>query len=109
MSILHLLNKSSAVWRNTPVSDGQGGWTDTRSQVATLPVRVSPASASERLAAAQESARVTHNGYYEPGADVQRGDEWRIGSESYEVIATLPPSIAHHGKAQLEQIQPGVG
>lgn len=111
MSLAGLLNQSVTIKRTSRASDGQGGFTETHpSTTATIQARIRPASANEKLAGAQEQARVTHVLYCEADANIERAD-LIVDEDSleYEVLSKRPPSVRdHHLAVDLEQIQKGV-
>lgn len=92
--INRLLNSSVAVWRFTKVPDGMGGYAETWSQVGTVRARLSQPSATERVAAAQSEAKLSHVVYLHSGADVRRGDQLRMPGRSFDVLAVFEPSAA---------------
>jgi len=105
LSISHLLNRTPTIKRTVQTADGQGGFTESLSVVATVKGRRRAASGSERLVAGREDAKVTHIWYFEPGTDIKVRDTVVDGSASYEVLALLPPSEDLYVKAQTKEIQ----
>lgn len=89
----HLLNTSVPVWRATTTDDGGGGQETVWAQVATLRARRSQPTARERQAADQSSARLDETWYFQPTADVRRGDELRPAGRVLEVFAVFEPSV----------------
>ncbi|MEU7314351.1 head-tail adaptor protein [Streptomyces sp. NPDC007083] len=101
-----LLNRSLAVWRYTRTPDGMGGWEETWAQVATLRARLSQPSATERTLADQSGARLTHVVYLADDADVRRGGELRLGTQTFAVLATYEPSEpGTYLRAECEAVQ----
>ncbi|AZM57749.1 head-tail adaptor protein [Streptomyces sp. WAC 01529] len=73
--------------------DGGGGQEETWQQVNTLRARRSQPTARERQAADQAQARLDETWYFDPGADVRRGDELRPpGRAPAAVFAVFEPS-----------------
>ncbi|WP_435107795.1 head-tail adaptor protein [Nocardiopsis synnemataformans] len=108
-TIGHRLNARLALWRRTSVPDGSGGQTTTWTEVGPIRCRLSQPSAAERVAARQAGADHTQPVYFNPGADVQRGDELRRGGQVWRVAATVVPSEAVYLRADCELIQPEGG
>lgn len=85
---------TAVISRNTPTSDGMGGWTDAWAAVGTVDGRLAAASESgaERLVAeriTEEDAWVITLPY---NADVTARDRVQIDSRTFEVVAPLPHS-----------------
>jgi hypothetical protein len=78
----HLLNTTLEVWRAVLVPDVGGGQTETRVLQSTQRARVSQPSSAQRAVGDQNGADITDVVYFEPGADVRRGDELRRPSPS---------------------------
>ena len=83
---------TAVISRNTPTSDGMGGWTDAWAAIGTVDGRVAPAqeSGSERLVAdkiTEEDAWVITMPY---ATDVTAKDRVAIDSRTFEVVTVLP-------------------
>lgn len=83
---------TAVISRNTPTSDGMGGWTDAWVAIGTVDGRVAPAqeSGSERLVAdkiTEEDAWVITLPY---ATDVTAKDRVTIDSRLFEVVTVLP-------------------
>lgn len=80
-----------------------------------IPFRLHAASARERITAEQQKTYCTHVGYARPDADIRRDDvvtgvvraDGTVDPGEYRVTARLPPSLPHHLKLALEEIQRG--
>lgn len=90
-----LLNHSYSLARIRRTPDGQGGWAIDYVPTGTVPGRLRPASASESLAAAQESRSLTHVLYVRYGTDIQRGDRVTGAGQEVYVDGVREPSTAH--------------
>lgn len=94
------------VWRFTRVSDGMGGWIETWAEVGAVRVRLSQPNATERTLADQTNVRLTHVAYLEPDAAVRRGDELRVSTRKFKVLATYEPSEpGTYLRAECEETQ----
>lgn len=85
---------TAVISRNSPTSDGMGGWTDAWAAVGTVDGRLAPASESgaERLVAeriTEEDAWVITVPY---DTDVTAKDRVQIESRTFEVVSPLPRS-----------------
>lgn len=100
--VFHLLNTTLEVWRANTTPDAGGGQTATRVQIGTVEGRLSQPSAQQREVGQRSEARVTHDVYLMPGADVARGDELRTDGLVLDVIATVTPSEPIYLKAACE-------
>lgn len=104
------LNRTLEVWRLQRTADGAGGWTTSyENQNSDVNAKVDLPSAEERLVAAQSESNHTHNIFLLPTADVQRNDELRGDSQTFEVISVVEPSTAIYQKAICELKQSGAG
>ncbi|MFJ7948605.1 head-tail adaptor protein [Streptomyces sp. NPDC096354] len=107
MSARSLLNTQLSVWRHTRIPDGMGGWVDTVAVVSSERARISQPSATERSAADQTTARLSHVIYLPADADVRRGDELREGVRRFAVLAVFEPSApGTYLRADCELTQP---
>lgn len=116
-SVTHLLIHTGTIQRVTPVDQGHGRWLETPVDLYTnTRCRVQVASTRERLIAKQEQTLAKHVGYFEPGTDIKRGDmlvnvtreDGTLDPVNYRVTGLHHPSIAHHVKVELEEVQKGV-
>lgn len=106
----HLLNTTVPVWRASTVDDGGGGQETVWAQVAVLRARRSQPSARERQAADQSSARLDETWYFQPSADVRRGDELRPPGRVLAVFAVFQPSVrGTYLRADCTAQQPATG
>lgn len=105
MRITHRLNRELEVWRSDAAEDGSGGQTVTLLLVGTIQMKIDQPSAAEQMVAAQAGAELTHVGYSEPDADVQRGDELRGDGQTFRVDSLVQPSTPRYSKASLVQVQ----
>jgi SPP1 family predicted phage head-tail adaptor len=97
MALIDMLyNHSYVILRKTRTGDGQGGWGETWSTVATIAGRMRPASAAERTAADQRQALVSHVLYCGPDTNIARGDRVTGQERLWNVIAIREPSHAGH-------------
>lgn len=99
----HLLNRTAALWRKSTTSDGSGGQTVEWAQAGTVPVRLSSPRATERQAAAQEGAEITHVAYFGADSDVRRGDRLIDGDLTVELLAVTVPSDPRFQRADCRQ------
>ncbi|WP_200302232.1 head-tail adaptor protein [Streptomyces adelaidensis] len=103
----HLLNRTVEVWRKTAVDDGGGGQQTTWVHQSTPRARKSQPTARERTAADQAGAKLAETWYFNPGTDVQRGDELRPAGRVLKVIAVFEPSEDDvYLRADCELVQP---
>lgn len=86
------LNTRVPVWRAATVDDGGGGQETTWYEAGTPRGRRSQPTARERQAADQARAQLDETWYFDPGADVRRGDELRPVGRVLTVTATFEPS-----------------
>lgn len=108
-SISHLLNKDVTVKRQGVTADGQGGFTDAFSPIASTKGRRAPASGRDRIVAGREEAEVTHVWYFDPGQDIRVRDQLESGSGTVtdEVMYNASPSKDDHMKFLVKEIQVG--
>lgn len=105
-----LLNKTATVFRDTNISDNQGGWEITSGSTTNIPVRVSPVSGSENQIAYLENRQITHMVYCLSDADVSRNDRLVIDGMGLELLVQeiRNPSLAsHHLELQCKEYQRG--
>ncbi len=93
--------------RRTRASDGQGGFTETWSEVdAALVGRMRPASAAERTVAQQAQAAISHVLYLLASETIYRGDRVTDGDRTWDVIAVREPSHSgHHLEVDCREVQ----
>lgn len=83
----HLLTQALALQRRARTDDGQGGTVEIWQTVGIIRGRLFPASVSERMAAAQRQAEVSHTLYTEPTSGVRRGDRVALDGLTVEMLA----------------------
>lgn len=94
--------------RKSRTSNGQGGWTESYGSAASIEGRMRPATATERLMAAQRQAEISHVFYCAADEDVVRGDHLTGEGRTYEVIAVREPSHSgHHLEVECRETQKG--
>jgi SPP1 family predicted phage head-tail adaptor len=107
---LGLLPHRVSIERKTRATDGQGGQTESYAVLSTqVPVRIRPATASERQTAQREETLATHVVYTLPDLDVRRSDRLVSGLLRYEVVSVEDPSEAdHHRHVTARRFEVGV-
>lgn len=111
---LALLNVTVTISRKARASDGQGGWSETWTELAAVPGRVRPAlTPNERNIGAQREVQLTHVAYFALGVDVKRDDQLVFIASNGEaktliVRAVREPSEPHHIEVDCEERQQGV-
>ncbi len=104
----HLYIHGLTLKRKVLLEDGQGGTTEKWGAIKTFRGRIRPASASEKMAADQERAYITHVIYCDPDVGVKRGDRIQYGDLVIDVTAIREPSYAgHHLEVEGVAIQYG--
>lgn len=105
--VTHLLNSTLDVYRRVLASDGQGGQTYSYVLLeAARRVRLVQATPRERILAEQAGASMTHKVYQNHDDDIQRGDEYRLGTKKYRVADAVEPSTdGVYRRADVELIQ----
>jgi len=105
--VSHLLKQTADVYRRTEVSDGQGGVTYSYALLQSArKVKIDQASAREQFEAEQAGASLTHKVYQNHDDDIQRGDEFRQGSDRFRVMNVVKPSTPGvYIRADVEIIQ----
>ena len=84
---------TAVISRNTPTSDGMGGWTDAWAAVGTVDCRVSPSgSGAESLIAERITDADAWNITLPYNTDVTAKDRIAIGARRFEVVTVLPKS-----------------
>lgn len=110
MSVIgsHLLNGSGTILRNAGTRDG-AFVPENYQPIATGHAmrRPWPASHNEMLLGERLEVKVTHVTYVHPTTNIKKLDRIVLEGETYEVVAVLPPSLAHHIKVMLEKRQRG--
>lgn len=87
------LPDTAVISRNTPTSDGMGGWTDAWAAIGTVDCRVSPAGGgAESLMAERITDTDAWNITLPYNTDVTAKDRVAIGSRTFEVVTALPKS-----------------
>ena len=101
-----LLNNTFTVSVKARASNGQGGWVVTWEEAGSVEGRMRPASATERLNAAQRQAMLSHVLYVDADEAIQRGNRVSDGERTWDVIAIREPSLAgHHLEIECQEIQ----
>jgi len=105
--VSHLLKQTADVYRRSEVSDGQGGVTYSYALLQSgRRVKIDQASAREQFEAEQAGASLTHKVYQNHDDDIQRGDEFRQGSDRFRVMNIVKPSTPGvYLRADVEFIQ----
>jgi len=115
--VTHLLIHTVDIQRIMRVSQGRGVFTDVPTTVLYgVAFRVAGASSTEKTKAEQLKTYASHVGYGEPDLDIQRGDvvvnvireDGTMDPSNYRVTGEVPPSIRHHTKVLMEEIQKGI-
>ncbi|NIU01087.1 MAG: head-tail adaptor protein [Nitrosopumilaceae archaeon] len=104
------MNRKVTIERETNTPDGQGGFTITRTTIATnIPGRRVPVRAGtlRRDIAGIEDAQVTHNWFVESNTNIKVRDRIIDGNIEYEVLFTSSPSIDDFINAETREIQRG--
>jgi len=97
MSLIEsLFNVSFTITTKTRASDGRGGWLVTWASAGTVQGRMRPATATERLMAAQRQAEISHVLYVAADETLHRGDRVTDGERTWDIIAIREPSLADH-------------
>jgi len=91
-----LLNHTFTVTRKARVSDGQGGWTQSYETAGTVSGRMRPATATEKVEAAQRQAEISHVFYTAADEEILRGDRITVQDRTWDVTAIREPSHAGH-------------
>lgn len=91
-----LLNNDYAISRRARISDGQGGWIITYTELATVRGRLRPATGVEREVALQEQRQISHVLYVVAGTDIARGDQVEGADILVDVVGIREPSRADH-------------
>jgi SPP1 family predicted phage head-tail adaptor len=101
-----LFNTTFAISVKTRASDGQGGHPVSWEEAGSVEGRMRPASATERLMAAQRQAELSHVLYVDADEMIQRGNRVSDGDRTWEVVAIREPSLAgHHLEIECREIQ----
>lgn len=82
------------IQRKDRTSDGQGGWSETWSEVAYERGHLRPTSAREKLAGGQEKADVSHIAILRKGADIKLGDRLKLDDLIVAVVGIREPATA---------------
>lgn len=87
------LPDTAVISRNTPTSDGMGGWTDAWAAVGTVDGRLAPSGGgAESLMAERITDTDAWNITLPYGTDVTAKDRVSIDGRSFEVVTVLPKS-----------------
>jgi SPP1 family predicted phage head-tail adaptor len=107
-----LMNRTVTIKRKSRTKDGQGGFTFAWATSSTVQGRIRPAKSGERVVAGREQAQITHVAYFDPGTDVQFGDQLVSSAPTaltvYVVGVREPGGINHHFEVDCnnEQLEP---
>jgi len=88
--------------RAARTSDGQGGFVEGLTTIATERGHLRPASSTEIVRANQSKGRVTHVAYIRAGSDVEFGDHLEVSNPLLELEVTGVRRPANSQNAQLE-------
>lgn len=112
--VTHLLIHRATLNRIVRVEAGPGRWTDTPTVVAAgVACRIHGVSGRDLLYAQQLQVKASHIAYFEPDQSVVVQDDLvpttapGFVGKTFRVTALVPPSIDHHLKALLEEVQLG--
>lgn len=101
-----LFNTTFTVSVKARTSDGRGGWAVSWKEAGSVVGRMRPASAAERLMAAQRQATLSHVLYVSAEEAIQRGNRVSDGERAWEVVAVREPSLAgHHLEIECQETQ----
>lgn len=101
-----LFNSTFTISIKTRASDGRGGWVVSWEEAGSVEGRMRPASATERLMAAQRQATLSHVLYVDADETIQRGNRISDGERTWDVVAIREPSLAgHHLEIECQEIQ----
>jgi hypothetical protein len=107
----HLATVHVEILRISSTNLGRGKWQDGYvSSTPSVGARIAPAGATEMKRAEQMQVRATHVLYTEPDAAVRVLDDvleldGPLAGRRFRVTGLLPPSVPHHLKALLEEVQ----
>lgn len=107
-----LLNVTVTISRKARAADGQGGWSETWTELEAVPGRIRPISPAEQTVGQQRDAQITHVAYFALGVDVARDDQLVYLAPNGEaktltVRAVREPSEPHHLQVDCEERQAG--
>lgn len=112
--VTHLLVHRGTLTRTTRTEAGPGRWTEAPATVgANVACRVHGVSGRDLLYAQQLQTKASHVGYFEPDQSVVVDDDVLVTSgpgfvgKTFRVTALVPPSLDHHLKVLLEEVQHG--
>ena len=95
------------VQRRAEISDGQGGFKQSWTNIGIERGKLRPASSGERMIAGQQETEVSHVAYLRADAAVEVGDRLELNDVNYEVIAKREPGMAgKHVEVDLTTVQP---
>lgn len=107
-NIDHLLVHSILIKRvgSNRVSDGEGGFIETETNVKTTKGRMVPASQKDLMLAGQYRAEVTHSCYLSPGEDVKVEDVLEFEGRDFVVrVPNITPSVPIYQKVMCLEVQ----
>ena len=101
-----LLNNTFAIQRVSRSGDGHGNFPKSQTVLGSVQGRIRPASASEKVAAAQYHQAITHVLYVAAETNIGRGDQVTCGNLVVEVLGVREPSKAgHHLEVDCLEVQ----
>lgn len=105
-SVTHLLiHYPVTISREQEINKGKGRWQDNLVTLAIVRGRVWTGSGTESIIGQERKTYTGTIGYFEPTQDINVQDYVNYNGVDYRVTAILDPSIPHHRKVALEQIQ----
>ncbi len=106
------LNSAMRLYAPVDVSDGQGGFIRTFNLIGTIPCRVVPKGAGERVIGAESGQQVGYTIFCNADAPIKRGQRGEAGELNLEIMGVREPSLmGHHLEVDARQWQdnaPGV-
>ena len=111
--VTHLLIHEGTLVRIVRTESGPGRWADVPTPIASVACRIHGVTGKDALFAQQLQVKASHVAYFEPDQSVVVQDELHptiapgFEGKVFRVTALAPPSIDHHLKAYLEEVQRG--
>jgi hypothetical protein len=93
----------------TPVSDGQGGWTDGEPTTVEFRGNLQPLTVRDEVVARQDGANVTHTVFCDADVPAVRGAVVRVAAREFEGVALgvrRSSKPGHHMRITVEERQP---
>ena len=107
MTIVDRYKHTGDITRKEHNSDGQGGFTDTTTTVASVSCRLSVVSASRRDLGNQVQSTAQYVVFMGTGTSVKIRDIITISSTAYEVMGIRLPSRGNHQELDVQRIDVG--